>query len=257
MPQSGADQGSSSLHSAAQRTAVLPHARQRMPSRAYAASSPGSIPCSRKMARSLSSSAFTRPSSWASVIGQQRPRSTPSPGQHGQPALLLLAARRGGGLEILPVDRGFLLPAHLRDLLVQIVQVRPHAHPAFDRGQTTVQRPRARASSGSGARGRLPSPEPSPVTSSPARPCSSWITCWRTRFRSAPSFTSTCAATPSPSRIRPRRRCSVPMWAWPSCVASRSASSGTFSRGVNGMCPDGACWPWPMISSTCCHTASS
>ena len=25
---------------------------------------------------------------------------------------------------------------------------------------------------------------------------------------------------------------------------------------VNGMCPDGACWPRPMISSTCCRTAS-
>lgn len=22
-----------------------------------------------------------------------------------------------------------------------------------------------------------------------------------------------------------------------------------FGAGVNGMCPDGACWPWPMISS--------
>ncbi len=29
------------------------------------------------------------------------------------------------------------------------------------------------------------------------------------------------------------------------------------ARGVNGMCPDGACWPWPMISSTCWRTASS
>ena len=29
------------------------------------------------------------------------------------------------------------------------------------------------------------------------------MTCWRTRERSAPSFTSTCAATPSPSRIKP------------------------------------------------------
>ena len=29
------------------------------------------------------------------------------------------------------------------------------------------------------------------------------MTCWRTRDRSAPSFTSTCAATPSPSRIKP------------------------------------------------------
>ena len=45
----------------------------------------------------------------------------------------------------------------------------------------------------------------------PWYPCSSWITCWRTRFRSAPSLTSTCAATPSPSRIRPSRMCSVPM----------------------------------------------
>ncbi len=28
------------------------------------------------------------------------------------------------------------------------------------------------------------------------------------------------------------------------------------ARGVNGMCPLGACWPWPMISSTCWRTAS-
>jgi len=28
--------------------------------------------------------------------------------------------------------------------------------------------------------------------------CGSWITCWRTRFRSAPGLASTCAATPSP-----------------------------------------------------------
>ncbi len=40
---------------------------------------------------------------------------------------------------------------------------------------------------------------------------SSWMTCWRTRLRSAPSLTSTWAATPSPSRIRPSRMCSVPM----------------------------------------------
>jgi len=37
------------------------------------------------------------------------------------------------------------------------------------------------------------------------------MTCWRTRLRSAPSLTSTWAATPSPSRMRPRRMCSVPM----------------------------------------------
>ena len=42
-------------------------------------------------------------------------------------------------------------------------------------------------------------------------PDSSWMTCWRTRLRSAPSLTSTWAATPSPSRMRPRRMCSVPM----------------------------------------------
>src|SRR3954471_16653260 len=30
------------------------------------------------------------------------------------------------------------------------------------------------------------------------------MTCWRTRFRSAPSFTRTWTATPSPSWIRPR-----------------------------------------------------
>jgi len=38
----------------------------------------------------------------------------------------------------------------------------------------------------------------------------SQMTCWRTRFGSAPCFTSTCAATPLPSRMRPSRMCSVP-----------------------------------------------
>ena len=45
----------------------------------------------------------------------------------------------------------------------------------------------------------------------PWKPESSWMTVWRTLFRSAPSLTSTCAATPSPSRMRPSRMCSVPM----------------------------------------------
>src|SRR5690242_124918 len=118
----------------------------------------------------------------------------------GGEQLLLLGARCGGGLEILPVDRGFLLPAHLRNLLFQLAQVRSRACPAFDRRQAMVQRvdPRESVLGQPGAR-RLPDP------------CSSWITCWRTRFRSAPSFTSTCAATPSPSRSRPSRMCSVPM----------------------------------------------
>ena len=50
-----------------------------------------------------------------------------------------------------------------------------------------------------------------PVCSLPWKPLSSWMTCCRTRLRSAPSFCSTWAATPSPSRIRPSRMCSVPM----------------------------------------------
>ena len=42
-------------------------------------------------------------------------------------------------------------------------------------------------------------------------PDMSWMTCWRTRPRSAPRLTSTVAATPSPSRTRPSSMCSVPM----------------------------------------------
>ena len=52
---------------------------------------------------------------------------------------------------------------------------------------------------------------PDDADSLPWKPESSWMTCWRTRLRSAPSFCSTWAATPSPSRIRPSRMCSVPM----------------------------------------------
>ena len=52
---------------------------------------------------------------------------------------------------------------------------------------------------------------PAAAVSLPWKPESSWMTCWRTRLRSAPSLTSTWAATPSPSRIRPSRMCSVPM----------------------------------------------
>jgi hypothetical protein len=39
----------------------------------------------------------------------------------------------------------------------------------------------------------------------PWYPRRSWITCWRTRFRSAPSLASTWAATPSPSWISPQQ----------------------------------------------------
>ena len=48
----------------------------------------------------------------------------------------------------------------------------------------------------------------SPCPGSPER---SWMTCWRTRGRSAPRLCSTWAATPSPSRTRPSSMCSVPM----------------------------------------------
>ena len=62
-----------------------------------------------------------------------------------------------------------------------------------------------------GASAPLPAGAPEAGLSLPWKPDSSWITCWRTRLRSAPSFCSTWAATPSPSRIRPSRMCSVPM----------------------------------------------
>ena len=52
---------------------------------------------------------------------------------------------------------------------------------------------------------------PDVAASLPWKPLSSCRTWLRTRFRSAPSLTSTCAATPSPSRMRPSRMCSVPM----------------------------------------------
>ena len=38
-----------------------------------------------------------------------------------------------------------------------------------------------------------------------------FITLLRTLFRSTPKFSSTLAATPSPSRISPRSKCSVPI----------------------------------------------
>jgi len=68
----------------------------------------------------------------------------------------------------------------------------------------------ARTSSASRPRTRRPSREPAPATF-PWYPCSNWITRCRTVFRSASRLTSTCGATPSPSRRRPSRICSVPM----------------------------------------------
>ena len=138
-----------------------------------AASSPGSMPCSRKTAQQPVPARCYPASSPASA---GRPaaasRSTPSPWRSGRRAgaLLLLVAQRGGGLEILPVDRGFLLPAHLRDLLGKVVQVGSQAHPAFDSGQAAVQRvdPRESVSSEPGRRpashaGNPHRPHPRPV----------------------------------------------------------------------------------------------
>ena len=39
-------------------------------------------------------------------------------------------------------------------------------------------------------------------------------------------------------------------------LAQRQLRAPSWPAGVNGMCPDGICWPWPMISSTCARTAS-
>jgi hypothetical protein len=44
--------------------------------------------------------------------------------------LLLGIAQLGGLLEVLPVDRRFLLPAGVGDLLVELAQVRRRGHPA-------------------------------------------------------------------------------------------------------------------------------
>ena len=46
------------------------------------------------------------------------------------------------------------------------------------------------------------------VPAAPVRSCTTWF---RTRSRSAPSLVRTWAATPSPSRMRPRSICSVPI----------------------------------------------
>ena len=61
------------------------------------------------------------------------------------------------------------------------------------------------------ADGAAPGGAPAAAGSLPGEPASSRITCRRTLPGSAPSLTSTWAATPSPSRIRPSRMCSVPM----------------------------------------------
>ena len=62
------------------------------------------------------------------------------------------------------------------------------------------------------------------------------MTSLRIFSESASKSTRMRAATPSFSRTRPSRMCSVPMKLWPRLRASRSASSSTFlARGVNGI----------------------
>jgi len=141
--------------------------------------------------------------------GQVRVRACPlllARGPLSEQVLFLLAQRRGP-LILLGVDGGVPVAQYLLDPLVQLASVGPGA--LLDCRQPRAERVEGAAICGAspgslGSTGELSG-------SLPERPCSTWITCWRTRFKSPPSFTSTWAATPSPSRMRPSRMCSVPM----------------------------------------------
>jgi len=120
------------------------------------------------------------PVPWPPSCGQRWTLPTPSPGQPDRRATASPCRAtpwRPGN----PAGRQRLLvPAYLRDLLVQVFQVRLHAHPAFERRQAPVQRvePRESVIRQPGtcpltqARTRTP-PRPSPdtraATGSPAR----------------------------------------------------------------------------------------
>ena len=102
-------------------------------------------------ARATSPAAFplrysAGPVPWPLSCGQQRTPPTPSPGQPGRRATASpcrAAPWRPGN----PAGRrGLLVPAYLRDLLVQVFQVRLHTHPAFERRQAPVQRVEPRES---------------------------------------------------------------------------------------------------------------
>jgi hypothetical protein len=71
-------------------------------------------------------------------------------------------------------------------------------------------------------------------------------------------FRNTREATPSPSRNKPSRMCSVPTYAWLSARASLPASASTFfTRGVNGRLPTVfVSGPTPTAFSTSRRTAS-
>src|SRR6266571_5160854 len=73
--------------------------------------------------------------------------------------------------------------------------------------------------------------KPDSFSSGPVPTCFS--TSSRTASRSSPIFPSTATAVPCPSRINPRRRCSVPTKLWRKRSASRRASASTcWARGV-------------------------
>jgi hypothetical protein len=147
-------------------------------------------------------------------FGQIRQRRVPGGplvplrGLGGQQFLLPVTQRRGL-LKVLGVDGGFLLAADLGDLLIQLTGLRtgPNSlldgrEPLLDRLQASLQHFR-QAECPQGRCGRHGLLSLVSVQQLDAR--------WRTRFRSAPSLTSTWAATPSPSWMRPSRMCSVPM----------------------------------------------
>jgi hypothetical protein len=52
--------------------------------------------------------------------GRQRWRPLAFPAGPGGEQVFLLVAQRGRGLEVLGIDRRFLLAAHLRDLLIEV-----------------------------------------------------------------------------------------------------------------------------------------
>lgn len=113
----------------------------------YATSPPGSMPCSRRAARSLSSSVMSQSSSLATVL---RPAADPahsfSRSTRAASNCSSLARSAVTARESCRAAAASLPPAHPRDLLVQVFQVRLHAHPAFEHRQAPVQRVEPRQS---------------------------------------------------------------------------------------------------------------
>ena len=81
-----------------------------------------------------------------------------------------------------------------------------------------------------------------------------WVSA-RTLSRVTPRLSRTPAATPSPSRSSPMRRCSVPIYVWFMRRASSTANSTTFfARGVRPISPWAGFSPRPMMNSTADRT---